>query len=70
MGAIVNGRLFKATVVVEDLEAHERHLAVQLARYRTRDFSDPKYATTRKALADIKKLERKHVGGRRQMLPY
>ena len=39
------------------LEAHENNLAVQLARYRKRDLSGPKYATTRKALADIKELE-------------
>ena len=42
-----------------ELEAHERNLAVQLAKYRTRDFSDSKYVTTRKALADIKELEEK-----------
>ena len=43
---------------------------MQLAKYRTRDFSDSKYVTTRKALADIKDSKRKQVSGRRRKPQY
>ena len=45
------------TRCLDESLALERSMAQKLARYRLRDLSDPKYAATRQALADIQKLE-------------